>query len=62
MPVYEYRCEECGKKTEYLQRVGEDSSGKKCPYCGKGVLKKAFSIFGTGGGGSSCGSAQGGFT
>jgi putative FmdB family regulatory protein len=41
MPLYEYVCQSCGKKTEVLQRVGEKPL-KLCPHCG-GKLKKAFS-------------------
>ena len=41
MPLYEYICQSCGKKTEVLQRVGERPL-KICPHCG-GKLKKAFS-------------------
>jgi putative FmdB family regulatory protein len=41
MPIYEYVCNRCGKKTEAIQRMGE-SPLKVCPHCG-GKLKKAFS-------------------
>jgi putative FmdB family regulatory protein len=41
MPIYEYVCNRCGKKTEAIQRVGERPL-KVCPHCG-GKLKKAFS-------------------
>ncbi|MGE5275663.1 MAG: FmdB family zinc ribbon protein [Acidobacteriota bacterium] len=41
MPIYEYDCARCGKKTEVIQRVGERPL-KVCPHCG-GKLKKAFS-------------------
>src|SRR6266536_4306376 len=41
MPLYEYVCQSCGKKTEVIQRVGERPL-KICPHCG-GKLKKAFS-------------------
>lgn len=41
MPMYEYDCGKCGKKTEVIQRVGERPL-KVCPHCG-GKLKKAFS-------------------
>jgi putative FmdB family regulatory protein len=47
VPVYEYKCTECGEKTHRLQDVGEDSSGKACLSCEKGVIKKVFSVFGT---------------
>ena len=41
MPIYEYVCQGCQKKTEAIQRVGERPL-KICPHCG-GKLKKAFS-------------------
>ncbi|MBU1672242.1 MAG: zinc ribbon domain-containing protein [Actinobacteria bacterium] len=47
MPVYEYICTGCSERTQRLQDVGEDSSGRKCLSCGQGVLKKVFSVFGT---------------
>jgi putative FmdB family regulatory protein len=41
MPIYEYVCDSCKRRTEAIQRVGEKSL-KICPHCG-GSLKKAFS-------------------
>jgi putative FmdB family regulatory protein len=41
MPIYEYVCGKCGRKTEVIQRVGE-APLKVCPHCG-GRLKKAIS-------------------
>ena len=41
MPIYEYVCGKCHKKTEVIQRVGERKL-KVCPHCG-GKLTKAFS-------------------
>ena len=41
MPIYEYDCQSCGKRTEVLQKLGEKPL-KICPHCG-GRLKKAFS-------------------
>lgn len=41
MPIYEYDCASCGKRTEAIQRLGERPL-KICPHCG-GKLKKAFS-------------------
>jgi putative FmdB family regulatory protein len=47
VPVYEYRCTKCGERTHRLQDIGEDSSGKRCLSCEKGVIKKVFSVFST---------------
>lgn len=41
MPIYEYVCGQCARKTEVIQRVGE-ARLKVCPHCG-GKLTKAFS-------------------
>jgi putative FmdB family regulatory protein len=41
MPIYEYACDSCQRKTEAIQRVGEKPL-RICPHCG-GKLKKAFS-------------------
>ena len=41
MPIYEYVCQKCGRKTEVLQRLSEKPL-KICPHCG-GRLKKAIS-------------------
>jgi len=38
MPLYEYQCLECGKKTEVLQRFS-DAPLAACPNCGGGVRK-----------------------
>ncbi len=37
MPVYDYRCEECGK-FEYTQRITEDAL-TVCPHCGNKVQR-----------------------
>ncbi|HYL05070.1 MAG TPA: FmdB family zinc ribbon protein, partial [Thermoanaerobaculia bacterium] len=41
MPLYEYQCTECGKKTEVLQRFA-DAPLAACPACG-GAVKKMVS-------------------
>jgi putative FmdB family regulatory protein len=41
MPLYEYVCQDCKRKTEVLQRMNERPL-RICPHCG-GKLKKAFS-------------------
>jgi putative FmdB family regulatory protein len=42
MPIYEYVCASCKKKTEVIQRVRQ-APPKVCPHCG-GKLKKAISV------------------
>ena len=41
MPLYEYQCTQCGKKTEVLQRFA-DAPLAACPACG-GAVKKLIS-------------------
>ena len=41
MPIYEYQCLSCGKRTELLQKMG-DPPPAVCPNCG-GEVKKLFS-------------------
>jgi putative FmdB family regulatory protein len=41
MPIYEYQCQTCGKRTEVLQRMDEAPLAA-CPECG-GEVKKLIS-------------------
>ncbi|MBA7669142.1 hypothetical protein ES703_77270 [subsurface metagenome] len=41
MPIYEYRCLECGDTSEMLLRSGNESI--ECPSCGSKNLQKVFS-------------------
>jgi len=41
VPIYEYACQKCEKRTEAIQRVGEKPL-RICPHCG-GRLKKLAS-------------------
>ena len=34
MPIYEYECQQCGRKFEYFLRSGGDEKKVKCPKCG----------------------------
>lgn len=41
MPVYDYKCEDCGKVSEvFLRSLGEPV---KCPSCGSENLERIFS-------------------
>jgi len=43
MPIYEYACDACGKKTEVIQGMSEKPL-KVCPHCGQKKLKKLMSV------------------
>jgi putative FmdB family regulatory protein len=45
MPIYEYRCQECGHELEKLQRMSDDPL-TDCPACGKPQLKRLVSAAG----------------
>ena len=41
MPLYEYKCDQCGERSEILQSIS-DPPYEHCPKCG-GTVKKLFS-------------------
>lgn len=41
MPVYEYRCKNCGHDFEVTQSMSDDSL-TDCPVCGEPQLRKVF--------------------
>lgn len=44
MPIYEYRCEACGRKVSVLaKRMGEEAD--RCPRCGGRPLVRLYSRF-----------------
>ncbi len=45
MPIYEYRCEDCGTKFEKLVRRSADADALECPSCGKNHLQQELSTF-----------------
>lgn len=45
MPIYEYRCTDCGHRLEGLQRLA-DAPLLVCPACGKETLTKLMSAVG----------------
>jgi putative FmdB family regulatory protein len=49
MPLYEYRCRDCGHRFEVLQRLGDGADGLVCPRCDGRELEKQFSTFASGG-------------
>lgn len=45
MPIYEYRCDNCGHEFDTLQKVSDDAL-TDCPECGKPSLVKKVSAAG----------------
>jgi putative FmdB family regulatory protein len=45
MPIYEYRCADCGSKFEKLIRRSEDVETLACPSCGQQHLNQELSTF-----------------
>jgi putative FmdB family regulatory protein len=45
MPIYEYRCDNCGFQKEYLQRMS-DPQLTDCPECKKATLSKMVTAAG----------------
>ncbi len=43
MPIYAYKCEECGRKYELFFKVKEDSEEIKCPDCGSPKANRLIS-------------------
>ncbi|HOO56618.1 MAG TPA: zinc ribbon domain-containing protein [bacterium] len=59
MPIFSYKCEECGNIFDMLVFAGEKDEDMECPACGAKKAKKQVSPFSSSGG--SCAST-GGFT
>ena len=45
MPIYEYRCSDCGFQDEFLQKISEPPM-TVCPQCGKSTFTKLLSAAG----------------
>jgi putative FmdB family regulatory protein len=58
MPIFEYVCADCGAKFEKLILSASRERQLQCPDCGSKAIKKALSLFGTSGSGSSRGGAS----
>ncbi len=46
MPIYEYRCGECGRRSSALLSRW-DAPDPACPHCGKQSLRRLVSTFAT---------------
>jgi putative FmdB family regulatory protein len=60
MPLYEYRCEDCGRVFELLRRYSEADREVKCPACDSEEVRRQVSTFaaspGASGRAGACGS------
>jgi putative FmdB family regulatory protein len=45
MPIYEYKCDDCGTKFEKLVRRSSDVPELTCPQCGEKHLHQELSTF-----------------
>ena len=52
MPIYEYRCDDCGAEFEKRVNRVADSAGVGCPTCGKDHVTMRLSTFAAVTGGS----------
>lgn len=43
MPIYEYRCEQCDKVSEFLVAIGDDIAELRCKHCGSKELRRMIS-------------------
>lgn len=44
MPIYEYRCNQCGTISEFLVGIGSKSETLICTQCGSPHLEKMLSV------------------
>ncbi len=52
MPIYEYKCRQCGDKFEKLVRSAASEVDLKCPVCQSSKVERQVSLFGSLSGGS----------
>jgi len=66
MPIYEYKCKDCGKVSEFLVGVSQGAPEIKCSFCKSKNLERIFSqsfissghIIGSQGGKTCCGRTE----
>jgi len=51
MPIFEYRCEDCGQRFDAFFRRADEAEEKQvtCSECGSDKVRKLFSVIGLGG-------------
>jgi putative FmdB family regulatory protein len=45
MPIYEYRCDECGQAFEMIRSASENDEGLHCPACKSPKVTRLMSVF-----------------
>jgi putative FmdB family regulatory protein len=45
MPIYEYRCCQCGQEFERLRPMGRAGEPGLCPGCGSSEVNRCLSVF-----------------
>lgn len=53
MPIYSYRCRDCGEVFDLLEGVSAEKVKRNCPKCAGGSLEKILSAFHVGPGAGS---------
>ena len=48
MPIYEYRCQDCGRVTSFFVRAIGVEVAAVCAHCGGGAMARRMSAFATG--------------
>ncbi len=46
MPIYTYKCKNCGKTFDFLAGVGRGNEDPQCPKCKTKEVEKLFALFG----------------
>ena len=54
MPIYEYKCAECGGTFCVLQPAGARHTGAVCACCGSNNTRRVVSVFNSSKGSGSC--------
>jgi putative FmdB family regulatory protein len=49
MPIYEYRCQQCGELFEKFVRSVANLREVQCPHCGGTQTERSLSVFSTSG-------------
>ena len=47
MPMYEYECNKCGNRFDYLMFLSKENQGLKCPKCASADVQRVLSRFAT---------------